>query len=135
MLFRCRCVHCIASWKPREPKTGTTLVAELPELGVLNRQEISALVGVAPYDDDSGKRLGHRSVWGGRASVRTVLYMAALTARRCNPIIKRFAERLEKAGKPFRVAITACMRKLLTILNVMVKRNTLWDPRIAGKSS
>jgi transposase len=115
--------------------TSTTLVAELPELGLLNRQQISALVGVAPYDDDSGKRLGHRSVSGGRASVRTVLYMAALTARRCNPIIKRFAERLEKAGKPFHVAITACMRKLLTILNVMVKRNTLWDPRIAGKSS
>ena len=115
--------------------TSTTLVAELPELGLLNRQEIAALVGLAPYDDDSGKRQGHRSVSGGRASVRTVLYMAALTARRCNPIVKRFAERLEKAGKPFRVAITACMRKLLTILNVMVKRNTPWNPRIAGKSS
>jgi transposase len=115
--------------------TSTTLVAELPELGLLNRQEISALVGLAPYDDDSGKRLGHRSVAGGRGSVRTVLYMAALTARRCNPIIKRFAERLEKAGKPFRVTITACMRKLLTILNVMVKRSTPWDPRIAGESS
>ena len=115
--------------------TSTTLVAELPELGLLNRQEIAALVGLAPYDDDSGKRQGHRSVSGGRGSVRTVLYMAALTARRCNPIVKRFAERLEKAGKPFRVAITACMRKLLTILNVMVKRNTPWNPRIAGKNS
>ena len=115
--------------------TSTTLVAELPELGVLNRQEISALVGLAPYDDDSNKRQGHRSISGGRASVRTVLYMAALTARRCNPIIKRFAERLQKAGKPFHVTITACMRKLLTILNVMVKRSTLWDPRIAGKNS
>jgi transposase len=114
--------------------TSATLVAELPELGHLNRQEIAALVGLAPYDDDSGKRQGTRSIWGGRASVRTVLYMAALTARRCNPTIQRFAERLENAGKVFRVVLTACMRKLLTILNVMVKENTPWNLRIAGKN-
>jgi transposase len=115
--------------------TAATLVAELPELGHLNRQEIAALVGLAPYDDDSNKRQGARSIWGGRASVRNVLYMAAITARRCNPIIQGFAKRLEKAGKKFRVILTACMRKLLTILNVMVQRDTPWDPRIAGKKS
>lgn len=114
--------------------TSATLVAELPELGLLNRQEIAALVGVAPYDDDSGKHRGTRSIWGGRGSVRAVLYMAALTARRCNPVIQAFAERLEKAGKAFRVVLTACMRKLLTILNVMVKRSTPWNPQIAGKN-
>jgi transposase len=114
------------------PVTSATLVAELPELGLLNRQEIAALVGVAPYDHDSGVHKGHRSIKGGRGSVRAVMYMAAMSARRFNPIIKRFADRLEKAGKAFRVVITACMRKLLSILNTMVKRKTQWDPRIAG---
>lgn len=112
--------------------TSATLVAELPELGQLNRQEISALVGLAPYNYDSGQQQGRRSITGGRASVRQVLYMAALAARRCNPVIKRFAERLQKAGKAFKVVMTACMRKLLTILNTMLKRNTLWHPKIAG---
>lgn len=114
------------------PVTSATLVAELPELGLLNRQEIAALVGVAPYDHDSGVHKGHRSIKGGRGSVRAVMYMAAMSARRYNPIIKRFADRLEKAGKAFRVVVTACMRKLLSILNTMVKRKTQWDPRIAG---
>ena len=91
--------------------TATTLVAELPELGRLNRQKIAALVGVAPYDDDSGTHRGHRSICGGRGHVRAVLYMAAMTARRFNPVVRRLAERLEKAGKVFRVVITACMRK------------------------
>jgi len=112
--------------------TSATLVAELPELGKLNRQEISALVGLAPYNRDSGQQQGRRSIKGGRASIRHVLYMAALTARRCNPVIKRFAERLQKAGKAFKVIMTACMRKLLTILNTMLKRDILWQPKIAG---
>ena len=111
--------------------TASSLLAELPELGQLNRQEISALAGLAPYNRDSGKFTGKRSIWGGRATVRTVLYMAALTARRCNATIRRFAQRLEKAGKPFKVIMTACMRKLLTILNLLVKTRTPWDPQFA----
>ena len=107
--------------------TATTLLAELPELGRLNRQEIAALVGLAPFCRDSGKSHGRRSIWGGRKTVRNVLYMAALTARRCNPVMKQFAERLEAAGKPFRVVLTACMRKLLVMLNTMVKNNEPWN--------
>ena len=107
--------------------TATTLVAELPELGRLNRQEIAALAGLAPFSRDSGKFHGRRSIWGGRRTVRSVLYMAALTARRCNPILREFALRLEAAGKPFRVVLTACMRKLLVILNTIVKNNSPWN--------
>ncbi len=110
------------------PVTVATLLAQLPELGLLNRQEISALVGLAPFNRDSGRFHGKRSIWGGRASVRSVLYMAALTARRCNPVIRSFAQRLESEGKPFKVVITACMRKLLVILNTLVKTNTQWNP-------
>lgn len=106
--------------------TSATLVAEVPELGRLNRQAIAALVGVAPYNDDSGRHRGQRRVAGGRASVRRVLYMAALSARRCNPTIRAFAQRLSAQGKKPKVIITACMRKLLVILNAMVKRNTPW---------
>jgi transposase len=113
------------------PATSATLVAELPELGRLNRREISALVGLAPYNHDSGKLRGKRSIWGGRISVRSALYMAALTARRCNPIIRAFANRLEHAGKPFKVILTACMRKLLIILNVLIRTNQSWSPTIA----
>jgi transposase len=109
------------------PVTAVTLVAELPELGRLNRQEISALVGVAPFNRDSGKFRGRRAIWGGRAAVRSVLYMATLTARRCNPVIKTFAQRLEAAGKPFKVVMVACMRKLLVILNTMLKNNCPWN--------
>ena len=111
--------------------TSVTLIAELPELGHLNRQEIAALVGVAPFNHDSGKLRGSRSIYGGRASVRQCLYMAALSAQRCNPILHRFAERLKKAGKKFKIVITACMRKLLVLLNVMVKTNTHWKLEIA----
>jgi transposase len=112
------------------PVVITTLLAELPELGQLNRQEISALAGVAPYNRDSGRFHGKRSIWGGRANVRSVLYMAALTARRDNPVIRKFAQRLEAKGKLFKVVLTACMRKLLVILNTMLKNNTLWEPKI-----
>jgi transposase len=109
--------------------TVASLLAKVPELGQLNRQEISALVGVAPFNRDSGRFRGKRSIWGGRSEVRSVLYMAALTARRHNPVIREFANRLEAAGKPFKVVITACMRKLLVILNTMLKNKTPWSPR------
>jgi transposase len=109
--------------------TVASLLAELPELGLLNRQEISALVGVAPFNRDSGKLKGTRSIRGGRKDVRNTLYMAALTAIRCNPVIRQFAQRLKANGKPFKVLITACMRKLLVILNTLVKTNTHWSPK------
>lgn len=106
--------------------TTFSLLADLPELGTLNRQEISALVGLAPYPDDSGKRQGQRYIRGGRAEVRCVLYMATLSATKYNPPIKAMFERLTKAGKPFKLAMTACMRKLLTILNAMLKKDEAW---------
>jgi transposase len=109
------------------PATSAMLVAELPELGRLNRREISALVGLAPYNHDSGRLRGKRSIWGGRANVRSALYMAALTARRCNPLIRAFADRLKRAGKPFKVILTACMRKLLIILNAITKCQQPWS--------
>ena len=105
-----------------------TLLAELPELGKLNRKQIAALVGVAPLNRDSGKLHGRRCIWGGRAQVRAVLYMAALSATRFNPVIKAFYERLIAAGKVPKVAITACMRKLLVILNAMTRDGTHWNP-------
>lgn len=107
--------------------TAVTLVAELPELGRLNREQIAALVGVAPFNRDSGKFHGRRSIWGGRSAVRSVLYMATLTARRCNPVIRAFGERLAAAGKPFKVVMVACMRKLLVILNTILKHNSAWN--------
>jgi transposase len=103
-----------------------TLLAQLPELGRLTRREIAALVGVAPLNRDSGQWRGNRMVWGGRASVRAVLYMATLAATRANPVIHAFFQRLRAAGKPPKVALTACMRKLLTILNAMVRHHTHW---------
>jgi transposase len=106
--------------------TAATLIAELPELGRLNRQEIAALAGLAPFNRDSGKFHGRRAIWGGRSAVRGVLYMAALSARRCNPVIQDFANRLKDAGKPFKVVLTACMRKLLVILNTIIKNNSPW---------
>ncbi len=108
--------------------TGATLVAELPELGQLDRQAIAALVGVAPYNNDSGPHEGKRTIRGGRASVRCVLYMAALSGMRHNPMLKAFALRLRKLGKPAKVVITACMRKLLTLLNTLVRTRTPWNP-------
>lgn len=108
------------------PVLSTTLLAELPELGTLNRKQIAALVGVAPLNRDSGKFRGKRTIWGGRAKVRTALYMAALVATRYNPVIKRFYERLIIAGKAKKAAIIACMHKLLTIMNAMMKHNSPW---------
>jgi transposase len=108
--------------------TSATLVAEVPELGRLNRQAIAALVGLAPFNDDSGRHRGLRRICGGRSSVRHVLYMAALSARRCNPVIQAFAKRLAAQGKKPKVVIAACMRKLLVILNTMLKNNTYWNP-------
>jgi transposase len=109
------------------PVTTCTLLAQLPELGHLNRKQIAALVGVAPLNNDSGQQRGRRTIWGGRAAVRATLYMATLSAVRHNPVIRAFYERLLQAGKPKKVALTAAMRKLLTILNAMVKNNSLWN--------
>ena len=103
-----------------------TLLADLPELGSLNKKEIAALVGVAPMNRDSGKLRGKRRVQGGRASVRTVLYMATLSATQCNPVIKDFYNKLVKQGKHKKVAITACMRKFITMLNAMIRDNCVW---------
>lgn len=116
-------------------QTAATLVAELPELGNLTRQQVAALVGVAPFNRDSGQFKGRRMVWGGRKSVRNVLYMAALSAKRHNPVISAFAARLHAAGKPPKVVITACIRKLVVILNAMVKENQEWQPRLAPATS
>lgn len=111
--------------------TALTMLAKCPELGTLNRREIAALVGVAPLANDSGKHRGKRFVWGGRADVRAVLYMATVAAIRCNETINAFAMRLKNAGKPPKVVIVACMRKLLTIMNAMLKNNAPWSPNIA----
>jgi transposase len=108
------------------PITAMVILADLPELGQLGRQAITALVGLAPFNHDSGKLKGQRTIWGGRADVRTTLYMAALSGIRCNETLKAFYNRLCDAGKPFKKAITACMRKLLVILNTMLKTNSPW---------
>ena len=104
-----------------------TLLAYLPELGTLNRRQIAALVGVAPFNRDSGTLRGKRTVWGGRARVRTALYMGAMVASRFNPVIRDFYQRLLSAGKPKKLALTACMRKLLIILNSMLKYGSSWN--------
>ena len=111
--------------------TTFSLLADLPELGTLNRQKISALVGLAPFADDSGTRKGQRYIRGGRAELRCVLYMATLSATKYNPPIKAMYERLIAAGKPFKLAMTACMRKLLTILNAILKNNQPWKNQAA----
>jgi transposase len=126
-------------WREREellrsvpgigPVCARTLLFDLPELGTLSRQRLAALVGVAPFHRDSGTRHGTRLVWGGRAQVRTTLYMSTLVAVRYNPVLKVFYERLRTAGKAAKVALTACMRKLLTILNAMVKHQTRGQPQ------
>ena len=128
-------------WREREellrsvpgvgPTLTFTLVAEMPEMGTLTRRQIAALVGVAPLARDSGKQRGARTCWGGRANVRAALYMPTLAAVRCNPVLRAFHDRLVEAGKPKKVVLTACMRKLLTILNAMVKHNTRWNPQYA----
>lgn len=118
------------------PVLTTTLLADLPELGTLTGKQISALVGGAPLNRDSGTWRGKRTVWGGRAQIRAVLYMAALVATRFNPVIRAFYQRLCAAGKAKKVALTACMRKLLIILNAMLKHRTPWrqvtEPALAG---
>ena len=111
--------------------TSLTMLAKCPELGQLNRREIAALTGVAPLAKDSGKYRGKRFVWGGRADVRAVLFMATVSAIRFNSAIKAFAERLKQAGKPTKVVIVACMRKLLTIMNAIIKNNVPWHPKSA----
>ena len=107
--------------------TSVSLLADCPELGKLNRHQIAKLVGVAPLNRDSGKQCGTRHIFAGRAQIRAKLYMATLTAIRCNPVIKAFYQRLIARNKLKKVAITACMRKLLTIINVMVRENKLWN--------
>jgi transposase len=126
-------------WREREellrsvpgigPVCARTLLLDLPELGTLSRQRLAALVGVAPLNRDSGTLRGTRTIWGGRAHVRTTLYMSTLVAVRYNPVLKTFYERLRAAGKAAKVALTACMRKLLTILHAMVKHHTPWQPQ------
>jgi len=116
------------------PQTSAMLLSQMPELGELNRQEIASLAGLAPFDRSSGKWTGRSHIWGGRKDVRSILYMAALTARRCNPVIRRFAQRLEAEGKVFKVVMTACMRKLLIILNTMIRNQTLWTEEIILKN-
>ena len=128
-------------WREREdllrgvpgvgPVLTLTLLAELPELGALDRKQIAALVGVAPLNRDSGVLRGKRTVWGGRAPVRAALYMATLAATRFNPTIRIFYDHLLAVGKAKKLAITACMRKLITILNAMLKHHAPWDPAIA----
>jgi transposase len=113
------------------PVLARTLLVELPELGSLTRKQLAALVGVAPFNRDSGILRGKRAVWGGRPTVRAALYMGALVAARYNPPIKEFYERLLAAGKPKKVALVACMRKLLTILNAMLKHRTPWRENYA----
>ena len=124
------------------PGVGTqlslTLLAYLPELGTLHRRQIAALVGVASFNRDSGTLRGKRTVWGGRARVRATLYMGALVASRYNPVIRAFYQRLLAAGKPKKLALTACMRKLLVILNAMLKHGAPWcavRPQVAGHAA
>lgn len=129
------------SWKEKDtllqsvpgvgPVTSATLLGMLPELGLLNRQEIAALVGVAPVNKDSGRKQGKRKIYGGRADVRNVLYMAALSAKKHNPFIRTFYARLIQHGKEKKVALTACMRKLLVILNAMLRTNLPWRAQLA----
>jgi transposase len=113
------------------PTVSLSLLTGVPELGTLNRQKVSKLVGIAPLNCDSGTLRGQRRIWGGRADVRSVLYMATLSGIRHNPVIREFYQRLVGRGKAKKVALVACMRKLLTILNRMLKENTTWDPAFA----
>lgn len=121
----------ITSIKGAGPVLSSTLLAKLPELGTLHHKQITALAGLAPFNCDSGKFKGKRRIWGGRSSIRSVLYMATLSAIRHNPLIRAFYHRLREAGKIFKVAITACMRKLLIIINAMVRDRNMWNPQNA----
>jgi transposase len=111
--------------------TSRSILSSCPEIGQLNRRQIAKLVGLAPLNNDSGKQRGQRHIWGGRSDARSVMYMAAISAKRCNPVIKDFAANLKSAGKPPKVVIVACMRKLLTIMNAMIKTHTPWNPKTA----
>jgi transposase len=122
----------LRSCKGIGPTTSHTMLACLPELGALSRHRIAALVGVAPLNRDSGKHRGQRHVYGGRSDVRSVLFMATLAAIRSNPAIRAFHNKLIAAGKAKKVAITACMRKLLTILNAMIRNNTRWNTQFVS---
>lgn len=132
-------LHSSTDWQAKDeilqsvpgigPVVSLSMIADLPELGTLNRQQISKLVGVAPLNRDSGQYRGTRHIYGGRGRLRRALYMAALTALRFNPVIKEFYERLCANQKPFKVAITACMHKLLNIVNVMIRDSTTWKFR------
>ena len=126
-----RKLSVITSLKGLGRVTSINLLANLPELGQLSHKKISALVGVCPYSRDSGAYRGKRMIWGGRAQVRQGIYMAALVASRHNPVIKHFYDRLLEKGKPKKVALVACMRKLLVILNAMVRDNRHWEPESA----
>lgn len=117
------------SFKGVGPGTSSLLLSHLPELGRLNRQQIAALAGLAPWTVESGPWVGQARIWGGRAEVRSMLYMAAMTAIRWNPIIRNFYQRLRSQGKRFKVAITACMRKMLVILNTLIRNDCLWSPQ------
>jgi transposase len=124
--------HILRSAKGVGPITSLILLSDLPELGQLDRKKIAALVGVAPFNDDSGRHRGQRRIQGGRASVRQVLYMAAVAAARFNPVIRSFYQRLLASGKKKKVALVACMHKLLTILHAMIRTMQPWkEPRPA----
>ena len=134
-------IHQSPVWRAKEdllrsvpgvgPVLARTVLADLPELGRLSRRALAALVGVAPFNRDSGRLRGRRAIWGGRAKVRAALYMAALVATRRNPIIRAFYHRLLTAGKPKKLALTACMHKLLTILNAMIRTGQSWRISLA----
>lgn len=121
----------LTSMKGVGPKTATALIAYLPELGMLEDRKIAALAGLAPFNCDSGKMRGKRMIWGGRSSVRTSLYMATMAAVRSNKAIKDFYQRLVSVGKPKMVALTACMRKLIIIMNAMIRNNQPWRQNYA----
>jgi transposase len=123
----------LRSFKGVGPVTSATLLAALPELGTIGSKSLSALIGVAPLNRDSGQLRGKRAVWGGRDNVRSVLYMATMSAIRFNPAISSFYNRLKGAGKPHKVAMTACMHKTIVILNSMIKNKTYWHPLAAEK--
>ena len=116
------------------PVVSATLIANLPELGSLSHKQIAALAGVAPLNRDSGQTRGHRTTWGGRAPVRSVLYLACVVGIRFNPVVRRFYQRLKKAGKPTKVALVACMHKLLISLNAMAKTKTPWQPSVVANA-
>lgn len=126
--------RCLRSVPGVGPVLTSILLARLPELGAVGRKRAAALVGVAPFAHDSGERTGVRRCWGGRADVRTVLYMATLSAKRHNPTIRALYERLIAKGKPKKLALTACSHKLLTICGAVIRDNTVWDPKLAARA-